>query len=152
MTISLLSNCEINQARLHSFVVMSHHFHMLVTPREDQTISQLVGKVKRQSALTIGPELNSYEKSQLKVQDRLNEHRFWKLSFRGLSVFSEEVFAQKAKYIEENPIRAGYVQESANYIWSSIHLRSRNLCEGSGGLQIRESIKYYEELLGTELL
>ena len=136
MTISLLENCEINKAHVHSFVVMSHHFHLLVTPREDQTISQLMSKIKRQSALTLGPELNVFERDQLKMQDGLNESRFWKLSFRGLPVFTEKVFSQKSEYIQNNPIWAGLVEDPTNYIWSSVHLRSKEICEDFAELGI----------------
>jgi hypothetical protein len=109
-----------------------------------------MSKIKRQSALALGSELNAYERSQLKMQDGLNEHRFWKLSFRGLPVFTEKVFAQKTIYIEENPIRAGYVQEPSEYIWSSVHLKSKGTWKDMGELSIGDSIEYFKHILSNE--
>ena len=127
MAINLLEICQAQQARLHAFVVMSHHIHLLVKPNEEQTISALVSKIKRRSALMLKPSLNEYELAQLQSQTGLNDHRFWKVGFRGLAVYSEEVFHQKLNYIHNNPVRACLVNEQSDYLWSSQRLYANGL-------------------------
>ena len=147
MAVILLENCQMNRARLHAFVVMSHHLHLLVRPNDDQTISQLMSKVKRQSALTLGPKFNDFERNQLNAQYGLNDHRFWKAGFRGFPIYTEELRLQKLNYIHQNPVRADKVEEAQEYVWSSSHLYALGLFDEDLGLDLQKSIEYYQALL-----
>ena len=46
-------------------------------------------------------------------------HNIWQKSFYDISIFSEKFLEQKLTYIHNNPIRAGLVQDLADYPWSS---------------------------------
>ncbi|MEI7577727.1 MAG: transposase [Armatimonadota bacterium] len=122
MVRSLLSDCCYYGARLHGFVVMSHHIHLIVTPSETEEISDLIQKIKRNSAKAINPLLNDQERAQLKDQIGLNQRTFWMRSFRGLLVDSERVFHQKLDYIHTNPVRASLVGRPEEYRWSSARM------------------------------
>ena len=47
MVLHFLNDCQRHDARVHAFVVMTHHIHFLVTPNATQTISYLVQQIKR---------------------------------------------------------------------------------------------------------
>lgn len=122
MTLSLLETCKKEDATLHSFVTMTHHFHALLTPREDQTISDLMRGIKSISARQINPFLEESELRQLDQQSGLGRRTLWQRGFRGLAVTSEEFFWQKFNYIHANPVRANLVADSEHYLWSSKRL------------------------------
>ena len=146
MAISLLENCHLNKAKLHAFVVMTHHVHVLVKPNDQQTVSQLVSKIKRQSALSLGPELNHFEQKQLNAQMGLNDRRFWKVGFRGLPIHTESIRLQKVNYIHQNPVRANKVGEANEYLWSSSHIYKQGFFEEFAGVDFEKSIEFFRNL------
>ena len=101
----------------------------------------------RRLCAEMAPLLNQYEQSQLKQQTGLNRRLFWKVSFRGLLVDTEDVFWQKVRYIHENPVRSGYVKGQEDYAWSSGHLYLTGLYDEGTGLRLRESISLFEQIL-----
>ncbi len=147
MALSILEATRYHQGRLHAFTVMSHHIHLLLTPNENQKISQFMQSFKTQTSKELTPLLNVYELSQLKQQTGLNRRSFWKVSFRGLPVHAREVFLQKVNYIHSNPVRSGFVEVPEDYLWSSGHLYATGLCEETSGIRIREAIDVYESML-----
>ncbi len=142
----ILESCLINTAKLHSFVVMSHHIHLLVTPNHEQNISQLMRSIKSYSAKNMLPNLNNFERRQLQAQSGLNQRSFWKVSFRGLPVSSQKVFEQKVNYIHQNPVRAKYVEMSSEYPWSSSQLYQLEMFNEGRTLQLREAIQHFDNL------
>jgi putative transposase len=142
----ILKSCLINRAKLHSFVVMSHHIHLLATPNEEQNISQLMRSFKSFSAKDMLPNLNSYELNQLLAQNGLNRRSFWKVSFRGLPVSSQKVFEQKVNYIHQNPVRAKYVEVSSKYPWSSSQLYQLELFNEERTIRLDAAIQHFDNL------
>jgi putative transposase len=146
MALYILEAAEHHSARLHAFTVMSHHIHYLLTPNENQTISQFTQSFKSHTSKEMTPLLNQFERSQLKEQIGLNRRSFWKVSFRGLPVYSEEVFRQKVNYIHQNAVRSGYVEEAEDYAWSSGHLYLAELFDEFTGLKLQESIALFRAI------
>ena len=146
MALYILEACKHHQARLHAFVVMSHHIHFLVTPREDQTVSDFMSSFKTHTSKQMTQLLNQFERSQLKQQIGLNRRTFWKASFRGLPIRTQKIFWQKVNYIHQNPVRSGKAQIPEDYRWSSGHLYAAGLCDEFEGLRLNETIQIYEDL------
>lgn len=142
----ILESCQINQSKLHSFVVMTHHIHLLVTPNEYQNISQLMRSFKSFSAKEMLPNLNDFELQQLQWQNGLNQRSFWKVSFRGLPIYSQEVFFQKMNYIHQNPVRAKYVEESSEYPWSSSQLYQLEMFNDGRVILLGDAIQHFDKL------
>jgi putative transposase len=118
---SLIADAVYYKATLHAFVVMTHHLHILVTPNEESTISELMKSIKRNITKKINPLLNDFERSQLTAQSGLNRSTLWKDSFRGLEIRTEEVFLQKIQYIHTNPVRGELTEWPTFYQWSSAY-------------------------------
>ena len=147
MALSLLRDCQYYEANLHAFVVMSHHIHFLVTPKPEETISNLMRNLKRRSANLLTPDLNEFEKSQLSDQIGLNQHGFWKEGFRGNPMLTPKVFRQKANYIHQNPVRAGLTELAEQYRWSSAMLYVEGFAIDDYLLDLQKCIQFYEELV-----
>src|ERR1035437_4571333 len=91
--------------RLHAFVVMPNHVHLLVTPAValPKLTKSLKGiTAKRANAMLV---LTGSPFWQEESYDHLARH--------------EREFERIRSYIEENPVRAGLVREASEYRWSS---------------------------------
>ena len=148
MALSLLRDCQRADASLKAFVVMTHHFHLLVKPRDDQTISRLIQTVKANSEDRLLPLLTEGEKAQLTLQSGLNNHRFWMRSFRANPMHTREVFDQKLRYLHLNPVRSGLSDVPDEYPWSSAHLAVNEHIDQHGLIDYPGALRFYEEMIG----
>ena len=87
---------------------MTNHVHILATPSEKQTISQLMQYVGRQFV----PFIN-------KKYSRTGT--LWEGRFRASIVESSAYLLACYRYIELNPVRAGMVDQPDDYPWTSYH-------------------------------
>jgi len=90
---------------LYGYCLMDNHIHFLIKER-DYTISQLV---KRISASYVHWYNEKYERCRQLFQER----------FKSETVESEEYFLTVLRYIFQNPVKVGIVQNVSNYLWSS---------------------------------
>ena len=93
---------------LHAAVVMPDHVHLIFTPMADVdgsfSIPQIMHAIKSESAHRINKALNRKGKVW---QDESFDH-----VLRG-----DESLAGRMEYLSENPVRAGLVQNPAEYRW-----------------------------------
>ncbi len=95
----------LGQYRLHAFVVMPNHVHLLATPTValPRLTKSLKGiTAKRANAMLV-----------------LTGSPFWQEESYDHLVRHEREFEKIRSYIEENPVRAGLVREAREYRWSS---------------------------------
>jgi len=97
---NILGHC-----RLHAFVVMPNHVHLLVTP--NVPVSELTESLQ---ALT---------SARAKAMLGLTDSPFWHEKNYVRMVRYEAEFEEIRNYIEENPVRAGLLREAGEYPWSS---------------------------------
>jgi putative transposase len=91
---------------LHAFVLMTTHYHLIVTP------TSVAGLPKMMKALDGG-----YVRYFNKRQERIGT--LWNGRYRGLPLEDERYWLTCLRYIEQNPVRAGMVQAPHDYQWSS---------------------------------
>jgi putative transposase len=92
--------------KLHLYVLMPDHFHLLITPAPDKTLERVVQLIKGGSAHALG----LVHQSTFPVWQRgFSDHRI-----RDARDFSEHV-----TYIEQNPVRRGLVENARDFAWSS---------------------------------
>jgi putative transposase len=87
--------------KLHVFVVMPDHVHLLITPL-DITIERAVGLVKGGFSHRVGSKFS-----------------VWQKSFTERRMRDAEEFIARRKYIHENPVRQHMVQSAEDYPFSS---------------------------------
>ena len=90
---------------LHEFVVMPHHFHLLVTPT-GITIERSIGLIKGGFSFRRTRELG------LKGE-------IWQSSFHDWRVRDAEEFERYRRYIYENPVKAGLAAAPDKFPYSS---------------------------------
>ncbi|RYG38599.1 MAG: transposase [Burkholderiales bacterium] len=92
--------------RLHAYVLMDNHVHLLMTPGEAGAVSRLMHAFARNYA-------------------GLFNHRhgrsgtLWEGRYKSCLVDSDGYFLACSRYIELNPVRAWMVAEPADHPWSS---------------------------------
>jgi len=96
---------------LHAFVVMPNHVHLLVTPKA--TVPKLMQGLKGRTARRANQILKRTGRA------------FWQEESYDHWVRDEREFGRIRAYIEENPVRAGWVAVAQDYLWSSAGLTAQ---------------------------
>ncbi len=107
----LLEACQKHSCRLHAYVLMTNHTHLLITPDDGNGVSHLMMDVGRR-----------YVRS---VNDRYRRTgTLWEGRFKSSVVDSARYCITCYRYIEMNPVRAKLVQQPQDYAWSSFHVNA----------------------------
>jgi len=99
---------------VHGWVFMTNHVHLLLTPKQDDSVSRLMQSLGRSY---VGYFNYAYARSGTLFEGR----------FRSSLVQSNEYFLSCLRYIELNPVRAGMVNNPGDYRWSSYRSHSFGL-------------------------
>ena len=91
---------------IHSWVFMTNHVHLLVTPEAEDSLSR--------SIQYLGRHYVRYFNKEYGRTGTLFEGRF-----KSCVVEQSNYFLVCERYIELNPVRAGMVEDPADYMWSS---------------------------------
>ena len=91
---------------VHAYVLMTNHVHLLVTPTSPDGVSKLMQDIGREYVRHIN-------------KTRKRTGTLWEGRFKSSLVDSESYCLVCHRYIELNPVRAGMVDDPANYPWSS---------------------------------
>lgn len=91
--------------RLHAFVVMPDHVHLLLTTN-GKTISQVMNLIKGGFSRQIG-----------------SKFPVWQRGFADHLVVDRAQFESRREYILQNPVRARLVGVAEKYPWSSAYCR-----------------------------
>jgi putative transposase len=95
---------------LHAFVIMPDHFHALITPATDVSLEKAMQLIKGGFSFRL--------KSKMDV---------WMRSFNESQISTAEKFADCARYIEQNPVRARLVASADVYSFSSASRKGLDL-------------------------
>ena len=92
--------------RMHSWVVMPNHVHLLFTPREGYKLKRIMHTIK------------SYTSSEAnKLLGRSG--RFWMKEYFDRFVRNERHFNNAVRYVEQNPVKAGLCRKAEDWPWGS---------------------------------
>ncbi len=94
------------EVKIHSYVLMTNHTHLLLTPKEKDGTSQLLQSLGRYYVRYINQTHN-------------RTGTLWEGRFKSTLIDSEQYFLLVSRYIELNPVRAKMVKHPAEYPWSS---------------------------------
>ena len=97
-----------HKVAVHSYVLMTNHVHLLLTPSTEDGVSRLI------------QTLSSYYVRYInQIHDRTGS--LWEGRYKSSLVDSDNYFLLVSRYIELNPVRAGMVEHPSEYPWSSYH-------------------------------
>lgn len=136
----LLFDLRFYKARLDAFVVMAHHFHLVFGVPEGKTGPWLLGRLKSASGRRLVPRIEEDIRNRLGIQVGLNEHTFWRKSYRSVVVRSPQMFGQKVRYTHLNPVRAGICDDASNFRWSSARFAAQGLWSHQFGIEITDEL------------
>jgi putative transposase len=91
---------------IHAYVLMPNHFHLLLTPWQEEGIGKLMQYVGRY-----------YVQHFNQRYDRTGT--LWEGRYRATLLDPSAYLFDCSRYIELNPVRAGLVRSPADYDWSS---------------------------------
>jgi putative transposase len=92
--------------KLHAFVVMPEHFHLLLTPQET-SLERAIGLIKGGFSHRIS-----------------SKFPVWQRGFTDHRIRDRKEFETRRAYIHENPVRAHIVDRPELYEYSSAYLRT----------------------------
>lgn len=102
---------------VHAYVLMTNHVHLLMTPRERESISRTIQYVGRNYVTYIN---HVYGRSGT----------LWEGRHKGSVISSDEYLLACMRYIELNPVRAGMVAAPGDYRWSSYAANASGRADG----------------------
>ena len=121
-----LRYCRNNKGlRIHAYVVMLNHMHLIVSVAEgSRSLSEVMRDMKRHTSVEISDRLKKDGKeSALQVFSNAAKHpntyRIWQEGFHPKGIESETFCRQKLDYIHANPVRKGYVLRPEYWYYSS---------------------------------
>ncbi len=102
----LADNAQKFGVAIHSYVLMSNHFHLLATPQTEDALPQMMQAVGRR-----------YVRHFNDSQGRSGT--LWEGRYKSTLIQTDRYLLACMVYIDLNPVRAGMVAEPGNYAWSS---------------------------------
>ena len=92
--------------RVHAYVLMTNHVHLLITAHETGSVGRLMQAVGRRYVRYINDTLG-------------RSGTLWEGRYKSCLVDNERYVLACYRYIELNPVRAGMVLDPGSYRWSS---------------------------------
>lgn len=108
--------------RLHAFVIMSNHFHLVWQPMPGHSYQHIHFRFMKHTGQQLKLILKANHPAllaQCKVDKADREYQIWRRNALSIPLFSRYVYEQKIRYIHYNPVRAGICQYPEQYLYSS---------------------------------
>ncbi|MET0937424.1 MAG: transposase [Luteibacter sp.] len=102
----LADAAEAHACKVHAYVLMTNHVHLLVTPAASGAVSRMMQALGRRYVCYFNH-----------IHARTGT--LWEGRFKASMVDTDHYLLACYRYIELNPVRAGMVAEPGSYAWSS---------------------------------
>lgn len=126
-----LAYCQKNKGlEIFSYVIMSNHIHMILRSIENPLSDTLrdfksFTSKKLYKAINENPQESRKEwiirllENAGKINSLNKNHQFWQNDNQPILIINHEQFLTKQKYIHQNPVRAEFVVNDYEYLYSS---------------------------------
>ena len=129
--------------KVHAYVIMSSHIHLLVSTVDNVSLPDVIRDFKTFTSKALIQEIKDINESRREWllnkfsfeahrQKRGGEYKVWKDGFHPIEILSGEMLIQKLDYIHQNPVVERIVDESVDYVYSS----ARQYADEAGELEI----------------
>lgn len=124
IVVDSIRHCQENKGlRLHGWVIMSNHIHLIISSTKNN-LSDIIRDFKKFTSTKIVEAIrnNSQESRKrwlLRLFIRNGAVRFWQEGYHGEEITSRAFYLTKLNYIHLNPVRAGWVEKEEEYLYSS---------------------------------
>lgn len=96
--------------RLLAWCLMPNHVHVVIDVVDDQSLTDIVRSWKSFTARQANTVLG-------------RSGPFWHADYFDRYMRNEEHLAQTVEYVEQNPVKAGFVSATSDWLWSSARFR-----------------------------
>lgn len=110
---------------LHAYVLMTNHVHLLLTPRDKDSLPRMMQSLGRRYVRTIN-----------KLYGRSGT--LWEGRYRAAPIDGDTYFFACCRYIELNPVRARMAKHPGDYPWSSYRAHAL----GEADQLVSESVQF----------
>lgn len=130
--IESLKFCITNKGlRLHAWVIMSNHVHLIASAKNDVKIADIIRDLKkftsRKIITSIEENLQESRKNwmiwmfkRVGARNSNNEvYQFWQQDNHPVELSTNIMIDQRLEYLHQNPVKAGYVWQPEHYKYSS---------------------------------
>jgi len=108
---------------IHGYTLMPNHHHLLCSQEEGllpEAIRDMKGYTSRQIAQKLRQDgRETWLRAMTRKAEGAEQINVWQEEFHPEQVYSQDFFEQKLAYIHENPVRAGFVNNPADWKYSS---------------------------------
>ena len=110
---------------LLAYVIMLNHVHLLLVPSPDVPVSSILKRLKQSVSRKEIAWLREHQLHRLEAllvtsaTGKPNYHLWQRGGGHDVNIRTAEGIHQKITYIHQNPVRAGLVEKSAHWKWSS---------------------------------
>ena len=98
--------------KVHDFVVMPNHVHVLLSLPPELSIEKAVQMMKGNFSYRAKKELGY-------------PGEIWQKGFSEVQVLTEDSFIQHQDYIDENPVKKGLARSADEYLYCSTYLKKQ---------------------------
>jgi putative transposase len=102
----LAATAQKSSCRIHAYVLMTNHVHLLVTPMQESGIGEMMQALGRRYVRYVN---NAYRRTGT----------LWEGRYKASLIDSDAYLLACMRYIELNPVRAEMVKHAGEYKWSS---------------------------------
>jgi putative transposase len=104
---------QTSECKIHAYVLMTNHVHLLITPESTGSAGDLMKRLGQRYVQYIN---RTYRRSGT----------LWEGRFRSCMTGEESYVLGCYRYIELNPVRAGVVEHPSEYRWSSYRANAQH--------------------------
>ena len=115
----LRSYMRVGKFKVHDFVVMPTHIHVLLTLGPEMSIEKAVQLMKGNFSYRARKELAF-------------KWEVWQKGFSEVQITTEASFKQHQHYIDQNPVRAGLARSAEEYPYCSTFLKKKKAAAKAG--------------------
>lgn len=119
---------------LFGYVIMPDHFHLLLQPCEEYSLSKIMNYIKGNFARKynefINPDMTGIRplrvgyhngRSNNSDKEEKSKNSVWQKEYYEYVIRDEKDFIEKLDYIHNNPVKKGLVKDPGKYEFSSYH-------------------------------
>ncbi len=145
MFVESLKYCQKHKGlKLHAWVLMSNHVHLICSAKEGFNLSDILRDLKKYTSKRLVEEIRGnilesrkewmlwlFRSNGQKNSNNLN-YQFWQQDNHPIELSSNLMLDQRLDYIHMNPVKAGLVYEPEHYVYSS----GRDYCGMKGMIEL----------------
>ncbi|MGH1383552.1 REP-associated tyrosine transposase [Kordia sp.] len=132
IVVDSLSYCQKEKGmEIVAWCIMTNHVHLIFRSLGNREPQLVLGDLKRFTSKTIVKAIQNNPKESRREflvdkfkeaasrSSNVNQYQFWRHDNKPIELWSNKVIQEKISYIHNNPVKAGLVYKSEDYVYSS---------------------------------